>query len=181
MQRNYQCQWTPEEYAATEGHRQVLPETSCPCCLEAVVLHRHGAYQRSVATVLGKLLRLWIARFLCPLCGRSISYLPDFAFAYRLLQPATLQAAMEGKSQRADVRTFRDLLQCYQRRLIAFAGELIRTVGAGFGLPPPADAAGVWPWLKSAGDGLHSVTRQLVTTFKIGLFNRYRCHQPTGP
>jgi hypothetical protein len=71
-------------------------------------------------------------------------------------------------------------LRAYASRLAAFAPELIRTVGSGLGLAPPLAPEGVWPWLKKAGDSLATVTRQLVGTFRVGLFQRYQCHQPTG-
>jgi hypothetical protein len=125
--------------------------------------------------------RLAIARFLCPLCRRTVSYLPDFALSYRLLGPDTLAAFMDGQSERPDVRSHYELLQGYARQLVGFAEELIRTVGAGFGLAPPLCREGLWPWLKLAGDGLASVARRLVMTFSIGLLGRYQCHQPGGP
>lgn len=181
MQRLYVSPWTPEEYIASEAHRQIVPESTCPICQRAVTLHRHGAYLRWLATVLGELLRLWIARFLCPRCRHTVSYLPDFAFTYRVLQPDTFAAFLEGESARPDVRTFWDLLHGYQRRFQAFGAELIRTVGPGLGVAPPPSSRGLWPWLRKAGEGLRPLTRRLVTDFKIGLFKRYHCHQPAGP
>jgi hypothetical protein len=134
-----------------------------------------------VVSVVDALVRLWIARFLCPLCRHTVSYLPDFALSYRLLGPDTFAAFMDGQSERPDVRRHYELLQRYARQLARFAGELIRTVGAGFGLAPPLGLEGLWPWLKLAGDGLASVARRVVMTFSIGLLGRYQCHQPRGP
>jgi hypothetical protein len=181
MQRIYRSPWSPEEYEQQESHRQIIPESTCGNCHQAVKLHHHGRYQRWVATLLGKELYLWIARFLCPLCRRTISYLPDFALTYRLLQPETFQGFLEHELDRPDVRTFLDLCASYECRLHRFAPELIRTVGAGLGIPPPRSGQGCWPWLKKAGKSLRPLARRLVTDFKIGLFKRYRCHQPAGP
>jgi hypothetical protein len=181
MQRIYRSPWTPEEYVATEADRQIVPESICPSCLKAVQLHRHGHYQRWLITVLAELLRLWIARFLCPLCRTTISYLPDFAFSYRPLQPRTFEAFIEGQTERPDVRSYSERLRHYKLRAEDFAAELIRTVGAAMGRPPPQPPRGLWPWVKKAGDGLHTVTRELVTDFQITFFKRYRCHQPAAP
>jgi hypothetical protein len=181
MQRIYRSPWTPEEYESQEGWRHVIPESTCSNCHQAVTLHHHGRYQRWVATLLAKVLYLWIARFLCPLCRHTISYLPDFALTYRVLGTETLQGFLERKLDRPDVRTFLDLSTSYKRRLYRFAPELIRTVGAGLGVPPPRSLQGFWPWLKKAGKGLRPLTRRLVTDFKIGLLKRYRCHQPARP
>lgn len=181
MQRIYSCHWTPEEYEATDAYRQVIPESTCANCLRAVKLHRHGRYQRWVITGLAKALLLWIARFFCPLCRHTISYLPDFAFTYRPLQPETFEAFLAGQTDRPDVRTYFALLRSYQRRAEDFSVHLIRTVGSAFGRPPPRPPQGLWSWIKKAGDGLGPLTRQWVTDFQITLFHRYRCHQSAGP
>ena len=178
MQRIYRCSWSPEEYQTSEAHRQVIPEPTCPRCQKAVNLQRHGAYSRWVISLMGLLLRLWIARFLCPACRHTISYLPEFALTYRPIAVETFEAFLEGKLQRADVRSFLNLLQSYRRRLDGFSKELIRTVGSGLGIPPPPCSSSVWPWIKKAGEGLRPLTRRLVSRFKIGLFLRYVCHQP---
>src|SRR2546421_12857013 len=83
MQRIYRSPWTPEEYIAGEAHRQIVPESTCPSCHKATHLHHHARYQRWPVTVMAKYVLIWIARFLCPLCGRTISYLPDFSATYR--------------------------------------------------------------------------------------------------
>jgi hypothetical protein len=183
MQRIYACPLSPEEYNQTDGYRQVTPESVCPRCRRSVALHRHGRYQRWVVTLLAQWLYLWIARFRCPQCRHTISYLPDFAFTYHAVQPDTFAAFLDGEQVRRDVCTLWDRLHGYQRRFEAFGAELIRTVGAGLGLPPPSPRSpeGLWPWLKKAGEGLRPLTRRLVTDFKIGLFKRYHCHQPAGP
>jgi transposase-like protein len=77
MQRLFASPWTPEQYDASQAHRQIVPESVCPSCEQPSSLNRHGSYPRWVVSVVGKLLRLWIARFLCRLCRRTISYLPD--------------------------------------------------------------------------------------------------------
>jgi hypothetical protein len=181
MQRIYRSPWTAEQYQQQEGWRQIIRESICSNCRKAVKLHRHGRYQRWVVTLLGELLYLWMARFLCPLCRHTISYLPDFALTYRVLGPETFQAFLAQEIDRPDVRTFLDLCASYRRRLERFAPELIRTIGAGLGLAPPKASQGLWPWLKKAGKGLRPLTRRLVTDFKIGLLKRYHCHQPAGP
>lgn len=179
MQRIVVTPLAPEDYVALGGHRLVVPDSVCPNCQQPSRLHRHGCYSRWAVSVLGALLRLWIARFLCRLCRHTISYLPDFALSYRLVGPETFEAFLDGDDRRADVRTYFALLTSYRRRFESFGEELVRSVGAGLGLAPPPK--GLWPWLKKAGDGLRPITRQLVTVFRIGLFRRYQCHQPAGP
>lgn len=181
MQRIFSSPWTPEEYVASQAQRQIIPDSVCPSCERPTSLHRHGCYARWVVSVLGALWRLLIARFFCPLCRRTISYLPDFVLTYRLVGPDSFAAFLDERHDRDDVRRWWTLLASYRRRFEAFSGELIRSVGAGLGLAPPLAIEGLWPWIKGAGDSLATVTRRLVTTFRIGLLRRYQCHQPAGP
>ena len=176
MQCVHLCEQTPEEYIATEGHRQVRAGTVCPRCGQAGRLHRHGVYERGITGVLGQVLGILIARYLCLACRGTVSYLPSFALSYRLVQVATFEAFLDGKFDRRDVQTWQMLLQQYQRRMAEYAVDVIRTVGCGLGRAPPKPA-GIWPWLKEACGSLSSATRRLVMVFQITPFNRYHCHQ----
>lgn len=181
MQRIYRCSLTPEEYSLSSAHLAVVPEGSCPRCGEVGPLHRHGSYERGITTAMGKVIEIPIARFLCLGCGRTISYLPDFALSYRLIQAATFEAFLEGRWDRRDVQSWAELLRQYRRRMWMHGAELLRIVGGGFGRcrAPPATAA-LWPFLKEACGSLAAATRQLVTQFKITVFTRYQCHQPAA-
>lgn len=177
MQRIYPCPLTPDQYVRSGAHQQIIPESVCPRCGQAGPLHRHGTYARGLTTLLGRVLLLLVARFLCPSCRRTLSYLPSFALSYRLVSAPTVQAFLDGETQRRDVMAWRSLLLCYRRRLDAFAPKVIRAVGAGLGRPPPTSPP-LWPWLKKACGSLAAATRQLVSEFQITLFHRYQCHQP---
>ena len=179
MQRIFACELTPEEHVATEAHRQVSPELLCPLgCGCAERLHGHGTYERGITTSIGKIVLMLIARFLCVGCGRTISYLPDFALSYRLVQARTFAAFLDGEHARREVQTWETVLQSYRRRTLVNAAAVVRVVGCGFGRAPPATAEGLWPWLKEACGSMSSATRRLVTDFRITLFKRYQCHQP---
>jgi transposase-like protein len=179
MQRIYSVSLTPEQYQATEAHLQVVPESTCPKCGGAGPLHRHGYYGRGVTNQLGKILVLLIARFLCQVCRKTVSYLPDFALSYRLVQAPTVQAFLAGDTPTPAVQTWWTVLLSYRRRMAAFAPTVLRTVGPGLGVPPPA-APPLWPWLKKACGSLAAATRQLVADFQLTLFHRYQCHQGQG-
>ena len=177
VQRIYPCELTPEQYVANETHRQVRPEPVCPRCGKLVRLHRHGVYRRGITASLGQIVTIWIARFLCRACGRTVSYLPSFALSYRLVQVATVEAFLEGKRTRRDVERWEAVLQTYRRGMVVYAAQVVRTIGCAFGRAPPV-APSLWSWLKRACGGLDPATRRLVTDFRITLFHRYQCHQP---
>jgi transposase-like protein len=180
MQRIYPTALTPEVYVELEWHRQVRGETVCPRCGESLGLDRHGVYERGITGAVGQEIRILIARYRCRACGRTVSYLPDFALSYRLVQVTTVEAFLEGKVNHRDVQSRQSLLEDYRRRMMRYAAALWRTVGCGLGLAPPATGAGMWPWLKEACGGLASAARQLVAQFRVTLFRRYQCHQPAG-
>lgn len=128
--------------------------------------------------MVGQLLRVWVARFICAACGGTVSYLPSFALSYRLVQVATFEAFLEGKMARRDVQRWQSVLEDYRRRMMRHAVELWRTVGCGLGRAPPARGVALWAWLKVACGGLASAARRLVAEFRTTLFRRYQCHQP---
>lgn len=177
MQRIYFTALTPEQYIASEAHLQVIGDIICPRCGKGR-LHRHGTYDRGITGMLGQLLSLLVARFICCGCDHTVSYLPSFALSYRLVQVATFEAFLDGKMDRVDVQRWQSVLEDYRRRMTRFAEIVVRTVGCGFGRAPPAAGGAVWSWLKGACGGIESATRLLVATFKITLFRRYQCHQP---
>jgi transposase-like protein len=179
MQRIYPCELTPEQYVATETHRQVRAESVCPRCGQAAGMDRHGTYERGITGTTGQVLRILVARFRCRACESTVSYLPAFALSYRLVQVATFEAFLEGKMERRDVQRWQSLLTDYRRRLQRYAAVVWRVIGCGFGRAPPR-ADGEWPWLKEACGGLASATRRLVAQFRLTLFARYQCHQPAG-
>ena len=177
MQRLLPSTLTPEQYLASEAHREVRAETRCPHCGRGGPLHGHGTYGRNVTGVMGQVLRILIARFLCAACGVTVSYLPQFALSYRLVRAATFEADLECQHDRPDVQRWQALTADYRRRMDGFAATFVRTVGCGLGRAPPADGR-LWPWVKEACGGIERATRRLVAEFKVTLFKSYQCHQP---
>ena len=180
MQRVYPCALSPQDYQQIQAHRAVRAEAVCPRCGAAAGLHRHGSYQRWITDKLGGWLRIWIARFWCRACRRTVSYLPDFALPYRLVAVASFAAYLDGRDQERAVQCWQARLREYRRQMDGFATQLVRSVGCGLGRAPPGDGQ-LWPWLKEACGSLGAAARELVSTFQIGLFKRYQCHQPAGP
>lgn len=172
----YRCSLTPEEYVARGGHRSVVAKRRCPRCGWRGRLHRHGFYERGLSTETGHLIRIPVARFLCLGCSRTISFLPAFAFSYRLIQVATFEAYLEECFGRRDVQRWEELLRRYHRRMLAFGSKLLRVIRGQLGRAPP-QMDRLWPYLKDACGGLVAATYRLVTQFKTTVFGRYRCHQ----
>ncbi len=122
-------------------------------------------------------MRLEWRGFFCGQCRLTVSYLPHFALTYRLLHVDMVEAYFDGKKLEPVQEKWRELLGCYWRKFQQYAPQLRRVVGAGLGLSP-TDPAALWSWLKAAVGSLAQVTARLVESWKLTLFNSYRCHRP---
>ena len=62
---------------------------SCPHgdCDGVDCMVKHGHYKRHVILVIGVLVWFGVHRFLCKECGRTVSFLPDFAVPYKHYGP----------------------------------------------------------------------------------------------
>ena len=117
-----------------------------------------------------------MARFVCSLCRRSISYLPVFALSYRVVNAGTVDRFLEGDHQAMDVQRCRTLLLRYLGRLRAFLPSLIGVAGNVFDwMPRSPDPS--WKGIKKACGSFAAATRQLVHKLAITMFARYQCHQ----
>jgi len=175
MQRIYELNLTPEEYEEQDTYLRIKPEAQCPSCFKACPLHRLGFYERFVTNSEGIALRIRVARFVCSLCRRSISYLPVFALSYRLVNARTLDRFLGGNHQAMDVQRCRTLLLRYLGRMHAFLPSLISVAGHAFDwIPRPPDPD--WMGVKKACGSLAAATRQLVHKLAITMFARYQCH-----
>ena len=179
MQRIYPCELTVEQYLLSEWHRQVVAECRCPNCESGASLRRHGTYGRWVTGELGRMVLILVARFLCLVCGHTVSYLPAFALSYRPVQAVSFEAYLNGDRRSLAVQKWEHLLRNYERQMRSFGPQVARVVGFGFGRAPPQMGA-LWPWLKEACGSVASATRRLVEHFKITVFRSYQCHQPAG-
>ena len=176
MQRIYDIQLTPESYKQQNAHLDIKPDLQCPSCFKACRLHRHGFYQRYITCSQGIPILIQVARFLCPFCRRSISYLPDFAFSYRLVNAETLDCFLDGQHSSLDVQRCYELLQRYERRMHTFLPILGSVAGKAFEwIPRPGRP--LWGSIKKACGRLAAATRQLVSKLAITMFARYQCHQ----
>jgi transposase-like protein len=177
MQRIYPCSLSPEEYLERGAYRKVIPERACPRCGSEGRLHHHGSYERRTTANSGLVIRIMVARFLCIECGGTVSYLPEFALSYRLVQTSTFEAFLDSKLDRRDVQRWFDLLRQYSRKMLDNGIELLRFLGDKYGRGPPGPKT-LWLLLKREFGSLAAATSRLVIQFRITVFGRYQCHQP---
>ncbi|WP_051533879.1 hypothetical protein [Desulfitibacter alkalitolerans] len=120
-------------------------------CSKIVQYKKHGFYERHLITAFFKD-KISIRRCICPLCGYTISYLPDFClprfihtlkdiFTYMyktLCSKETLKACLEKLNDRGDLSISRQLIYHYKKRLmdnIQLIQMGLRQINSGITLP----------------------------------------------
>ncbi len=179
MQKVIRIEMSPQEYSELSPHQVMSAPLECGICGRVGRLHRHGKYERWLQLAL-KLLKIAVARFLCPGCGGSTSCLPDFALSYRLMEIETVDLYFRAESRRRVHFAFGDLLRGYLRRWEEWWPDLRKRVGCYFGRLCIRDPCGGWEGLAGRAGGIAAANRVLVEKFGISLFGQYAIHaRPT--
>jgi len=181
MQLIYAIEIDPEQYVAESFHKLMLPPAKCPHCCRLKTLWALGYYCRNLSRMgLGALL-IFVRRFRCYSCRKTVSLLPAFAQPYRFVQNRTIENYVREDSLPDEVIRHLDLLTQYWRRFCNWWPEIMRTLGRDLERAPPNDHVAGWRLLLALNGDLSSTTLKLVTAFQITPFGRYRCHRPNGP
>ena len=181
MQLIYAIDIDPEQYVAESFHKRMRPPARCPHCYHANTLWAWGYYGRNLSRIGFGVLLIFVRRFLCHRCRKTVSLLPSFAQPYRFVQNCTIEKYVRGNPLPDEVSRHLDLLAKYWRRFCLWLPELERTLGHALGRAPPRDPIAAWRFLMESHSDLGSTTQNLVTAFQVTPFGRYRCHRPNGP
>lgn len=173
---------SPEEYVADSAHAVMERPRSCPNCGSAKRLRSLGYYVRYLshaerAGVMG----IYIKRFRCHDCRRSVSLLPSFAQPYRLLRNHLVERFFNREDEdTADVLWWRGLLAKYWRRYACWLPNLADVLESSGHLEVGIAPSEAWQSLRDAFGGLLGATERLVRDVRVTLFGCYCCHQPWG-
>jgi glutaredoxin len=170
-----------EEYVADECHAHMPAPGHCPHCHLLKALLALGYYRRFLTGGDGRLLRIYVRRFRCRYCHKTVSLLPLFAQPYRLIQNATIERYFQGRHVSIDVIRHQQLLALYWRRFSAWLPELNRAIGNELGRAPPLEPGDASSLLLARFGDWASATERLVMDFRVTPFGRYRCHSPNRP
>lgn len=81
MQQIFCTEVSPEEYQRLARDFPFPVVSSCPSCHTRVPLQKHGFYRRTVDTGNWNG-RIYIRRYRCKRCGKTVSLLPSFCLPY---------------------------------------------------------------------------------------------------
>jgi Domain of unknown function (DUF6431) len=171
-------QVSAEHYAGTSFHQGIEPPIGCPHCSTRGALAALGYYCRNVTSTKRGVLRIFVRRFRCRLCGRTVSILPSFAQPYRLVLNATTNEFFGG-TLGTNALSWHPLLKQYWNRFANWLPRIDHAIRSVVERSPPhPDAAGWWQVIVAAFGNLEKITGTLVSRFGVTLFGRYRCHSP---
>lgn len=83
-----------QHYAREFAQLSIARPRSCPWCEAPGRLVGHGSYPRNAVDT-SHSIPIRIKRFLCPVCGKTVSVLPTFCLPHRHYQAATIQAVLD--------------------------------------------------------------------------------------
>jgi len=171
-------QVSADHYASTSFHQSIERPVECPHCDAGDALKALGYYSRNVTGTKRGVLRIFVRRFRCCICGRTVSILPSFAQPYRLVLNATISEFFGGAPGTGSL-SWLPLLKQYWNRFANWLPEIDRVIRAVVERSPPRpDADGWWEVIVAVFGGIEEITATLVSRFGVTLFGRYRCHSP---
>ena len=146
-------------------------------------LHRHGHYQR-FRSASGQERRK-IQRYLCPLCGHTVSVLPAEALPYRPLEVNRLEAHLDEKAEvgsgpdpppdEAEAGGLRRAWSRFQRRVEPLRQALGQMLPASLSSPKQ-----MWLELRRALGSLQAILHWLAQKRNLSLLGDYRCLRPAA-
>lgn len=173
---------TPEEYVSEAFQRKIPPPPVCPHCNGINALPALGYYERNLSRTGPGILRLWIRRFRCRDCGRTVSMLPEFVQPYRIVRNATIEEFFRGQPFKESVSRWLGPLRSYRLRFQRWLPEIKRTLQTACSQPlAESEILRWWSLLVSNYVDFGSATQATVSDFQITFFGRYRCHLPNPP
>jgi len=152
-----------------------------PCVVDAAhPVHVHGAYSRYANC--NDQQREAIARFLCVLCGHTLSVLPNHCLPYRAIgvalvekhfdaqaQPETAPAPLVTQKEKGCLKRAWHRFGLRVTALTVVLGQMLQRRACA---PKPC-----WSALRRQGN-LAAILRQLARPFNTSLLHDYRCLRP---
>ena len=165
--------------------RTLNPTETMPACHvdKNHKIHRHGTYERNGNCNDKNPLILIIMRFLCVICGHTISLLPDDYLPYRAVPVRLVEKHFDAKANGTAEPTATEKEKgCLKRAWTRFSGRidaLLAVLGQMIRSVKPS-ATEFWSQLRRQGN-LKAILFLLGDSFKTSLLGDYLCVKPWRP
>ena len=166
------CEVKIETYLAADNPFDVVSRPDvCERCKDGC-FHRHGTYWRYVQKKHVK-----VARFLCAVCGLTVSMLPMFVLPYRsrLVEAVDryFRAGHEARIEMGDG----DLLRRYWRQWVGHVESLQRDTAWPPIRPLAREPRAYWKQMDKAAGDMQGAQKHLTGCYGASLLRRYLCHE----
>lgn len=154
---------SPEQYANEDLQQTIKPPTRCPHCGAQEALMALGYYSRHLTSVERSVLRIFVRRFRCCICQKTVSILPSFAQPYRLVLNVTINEFFNGTVSAHGLKWL-SLLKQYWNRFKKWLPAVESTIASLVERSPPSsDPIGWWQIIVQEFGNLESITTTLVS------------------
>jgi hypothetical protein len=166
------CEISLTAYLAADNPFDVVSQPEvCGRCLTRGGFYRHGVYWRYVQETRRK-----VARFLCSVCGLTVSVLPAFVLPYRSRLIEHVNQYFEATDEARREWSGADTLRHYWRQWCGHAPAL-RQRGWPAVQPLAREPRKYWRQLRRAAGSMARAQVQLVSRYGLSLLRRYACHR----
>jgi hypothetical protein len=154
-----------------------------PCQVDPKhTIHRHDRYERYGDCDEQNPRLVKIERFLCVLCGHTLSVLPDDLLPYRAVPASLVEKHFDAQANGTPPPAATEKEKgCLKRAWTRFTGRvdaLLTVLGQMLKTVKP-DASELWNQLRPWGN-LPKILLRLASPFKISLLHDYLCLRPRG-
>jgi hypothetical protein len=165
------CEVRLDTYLAADNPFDVVSRPDvCERC-QKDRFHRHGTYGRDV-----KKKHVKVARFLCAVCGLTVSMLPMFVLPYRNQLVETIDRYFRVEKEVRIEMSDSDLLRRYWRQWVGYVGSLQRDTAWPAERPLAREPLAYWKQMGKAAGNMQAAQKHLTECFGTSLLRRYACH-----
>ena len=167
------CEVNLQVYLAADNPFDVVSQPEvCGRCTGQDSFHRHGTYERYMAETRRK-----VARFLCKLCGLTVSVLPAFVLPYRPRLVEEVDRYFQAEAAQRPQMSYADTLRRYWREWCSNWPSLQRQTGWPPVRPLAREPRGYWRQLRQKAGSIAGAHVHLIGGYGLSLLRRYGCHR----
>ena len=165
------CEVKIETYLAADNPFDVVSRPDvCERCRKGR-FHRHGTYWRYIEKK-----HVRVTRFLCAVCGLTVSMLPMFVLPYRNQLVETVDRYVRAEHEVRIEMSDGDVLRRYWRQWVGHVEALQRDTAWPPERPLAREPKAYWKQMGGTAGNMPAAQKHLTECFGVSLLRRYACH-----